>query len=136
MTPATYLKLKGNSDKKKFDVLNLSLLHFVQKCKRKTVPQNIPKSEVGQFDLENQPGSFDDRLKILFGIVKSNDIVYDLKEFKKKGPFLSWLYNHWAEIAKVLSDFGSLPKYAHFDIHLDDKLRSAIDNGRFDYKKN
>ena len=117
-------------------MLNLSLLHFVQKHKRKTVPRDIPKSERGQFDLEYQPGSFDTRLKTLFGIFKSNGIVYGLKEFEKKGLFLSWLYDHWAKIAKVRSDFGSLPKQAQFDIHMDDKLRSAINNGRLDYKKN
>ena len=85
-----YLRLRGNRDEKKVAVLNLSLLHFVQKYKRKIVPWDIPKSKRGQFNLKYQPGSFDTCFQILFGILKSNDIVYGLKEFKKRTlPFMA-----------------------------------------------
>ena len=104
-----YLHLRGDKNKKKLAVLNLSLLHFLLKHKRKTVPWNIPKSQRSQFDLKYQPGSFDTRLKTRFSIFNSNGIVYDLKEIKKR-LFLSWLYDHWAQIAKVWPTFGSLPK--------------------------
>ena len=129
-----FVQLWGNRDEKKLAVLNLSLLHFVQKYKRKTVPRDIPKSERGQFDLEFQPRSFDTRLKTLFGIFKSNGIDYGLKKFKKMALSFMVIYDHCEEIAKVRSGFGSLPKQAQFDIHIDDKLRSAIDSGRLDYK--
>ena len=46
-TQRFFLQLRGNRDKKKLAILNLSLLHFVQKQKRKTVPRDMPKSKRG-----------------------------------------------------------------------------------------
>ena len=43
--------------------------------------------------------------------------------------------NHRAKFVKARSNCGLLPKQVQCDIHVDDKLRSTIDNGCLDYKK-